>query len=61
MTPHQQLAAALNAHLGQRRKAATESARLEQLMAASVRLFDHGPLLTHPRRRLAAAHLRKAA
>lgn len=57
MTPHQQLAAALE----QRRKAATEHARIEQLMAASVRLFDHGPLLTHPRRRLAAAQLRKAA
>ncbi|GAA1455215.1 hypothetical protein [Nocardiopsis tropica] len=61
MTPHQRLANALYQYLEQRHDAAIERTRITRLMAASVRLFDHGPLLTHASRRLAAAHLRKAA
>ncbi|MEU3020836.1 hypothetical protein ABZ635_26020 [Nocardiopsis sp. NPDC007018] len=61
MTPHQQIASALDHYLEQRRQDATERARIDRLMAASIRLFDHGPLLTRSQRRLAAAQLRKAA
>ena len=56
MNPHSQLAAALRALHARRR----DDYLIQRRLDASIRLFDHGPLLTRPQRRLAAAHLRKA-
>lgn len=61
MSAHQQLAEALDRHLDQRHEEAIERTRIDRALEASIRLFDHGPLLTRASRRLAAAQLRKAA
>jgi len=72
MNPHALLAASMRALHENRVERAlagfpaptpaeVERDRITRAMEASIRLFEHGPLLTRPRKRLAAATLRKDA